>query len=109
VVARVIDTGEGIAGEHLPHLGERFYRVDAARTRKQGGTGLGLAICQSIVEAHKGSLTIESEVGKGTTVTVRLPAAAAVAADASAARQADPPDISSAAPRASEAQKSPTS
>jgi two-component system, OmpR family, sensor kinase len=74
LVARVRDTGEGIPPEHLPHVCERFYRVDAARTRRQGGTGLGLAICQSIVEAHHGSLALESVVGEGTTVTVRLPA-----------------------------------
>jgi heavy metal sensor kinase len=73
VVVRVQDTGEGIPPEHLPHVRERFYRVDAARTRRQGGTGLGLSICQSIVEAHHGSLVIESDVGKSTTITVRLP------------------------------------
>ena len=73
VVVRIEDTGEGIPAEHLPHVCERFYRVDASRTRGHGGTGLGLAICQSIVEAHHGSLSIESIVGKGTTVTVRLP------------------------------------
>jgi heavy metal sensor kinase len=73
VVVRVRDTGEGISPEHLPHVCERFYRADAARTRRQGGTGLGLAICQSIVKAHHGSLTLASVVGEGTTVTVRLP------------------------------------
>ena len=71
-VIAVADTGSGIAAEHLPHLCERFYRVDAARTRADGGTGLGLAICRSIVEAHGGILTLQSEVGKGTTVTVLL-------------------------------------
>jgi two-component system OmpR family sensor kinase len=81
VVVRVEDTGEGIAPEHLPHVCERFYRVDAARTRRHGGTGLGLAICQSIVEAHHGSLTLESIVGEGTTVTVRLPGPASVTWD----------------------------
>jgi two-component system OmpR family sensor kinase len=81
VVVRVEDTGEGIAPEHLPHVCERFYRVDAARTRRHGGTGLGLAICQSIVEAHHGSLTLESVVGEGTTVTVRLPGPASVTWD----------------------------
>ena len=68
----VADTGEGIAPEHLPHLGERFYRVDAARTTETGGTGLGLAICRSIVEAHSGRMTIESSLGHGTTVRIRL-------------------------------------
>jgi len=75
VVIRVRDTGIGIAAEHLPHLCERFYRVDAARSRPDGGTGLGLAICKSIVEAHRGTLRIESAVGKGTTVSVTLPRA----------------------------------
>lgn len=71
----VRDTGAGIAPEHLPHLGERFYRVDASRARPDGGTGLGLSICKSIVDAHHGTLRIESVVGAGTTVTVSLPRA----------------------------------
>ena len=74
-VFSVEDTGEGIPAEHLPHVRERFYRVDAGRDRTRGGTGLGLAICQSIVAAHAGRLEIESEVGRGTRVTVRLPGA----------------------------------
>lgn len=69
----VKDTGEGIPAEHLPHLGERFYRVDASRARIHGGSGLGLAICRSIVEAHHGTLTFHSEVNLGTTVQVTLP------------------------------------
>ncbi|MCE5324300.1 HAMP domain-containing protein [bacterium] len=68
----VADTGCGIAPEHLSHLGERFYRVDAARTKKSGGAGLGLAICRSIVEAHNGSMAIGSSPGQGTRVTVTL-------------------------------------
>lgn len=68
----VTDTGEGIAEEHLPHLGERFYRVDPARNRNSGGTGLGLAICRSIVEEHDGTITIESKPGSGTKVKVLL-------------------------------------
>ncbi|MFN3649410.1 MAG: sensor histidine kinase [Armatimonadota bacterium] len=73
VVVAVTDTGEGIAPEHLPHLGERFYRVDAARSASTGGNGLGLAICRSITEAHGGRMSFESRVGEGTTVRIRLP------------------------------------
>jgi signal transduction histidine kinase len=75
VVLTVSDTGEGIPPEHLPHVCERFYRVDAARARADGGTGLGLAICETIVNAHGGTMTVESEGGVGTTVSVRLPQA----------------------------------
>jgi signal transduction histidine kinase len=73
----VIDTGSGIPPEHLPHLGERFYRVDTHRARAYGGSGLGVAICHEIASAHGGTLSIASAVGTGTTVTVRLPIAAA--------------------------------
>jgi two-component system phosphate regulon sensor histidine kinase PhoR len=69
----VQDRGEGIAPEHLPHLTRRFYRTDPGRSRASGGTGLGLAIVKHIVERHRGRLDIESTVGVGTTVTVRLP------------------------------------
>ena len=71
----VADTGEGIAPEHLPHLFERFYRVESSRSRGKGGTGLGLAICREIVRAHGGSITVESAVGQGAAVTLRLPLA----------------------------------
>ena len=71
----VADRGEGIAPEHLQRLTERFYRVDTSRSRSLGGTGLGLSIVKHIVERHRGRLTIESEVGKGTTVHVLLPVA----------------------------------
>ena len=69
----VADQGEGIAPEHLPRLTERFYRVDAHRSREQGGTGLGLAIVKHIVNRHRGRLKIESEKGKGSRFTVILP------------------------------------
>jgi two-component system phosphate regulon sensor histidine kinase PhoR len=74
VTVTVADTGEGIAPVHLPHLnaGERFYRVDAARSAGTGGAGLGLAICRSITEAHGGRMTIESKLGEGTAVRVEL-------------------------------------
>jgi heavy metal sensor kinase len=72
VTVTVTDTGEGIAPEHLPRLGERFYRVDAARSAATGGAGLGLAICRSITEAHGGRMTIESQLGEGATVRIRL-------------------------------------
>ncbi|WP_375396240.1 ATP-binding protein [uncultured Sphingomonas sp.] len=71
----VADEGDGIASEHIPRLTERFYRVDAGRSRSLGGTGLGLAIVKHIVERHRGRLDIASEVGKGTIVTIVLPPA----------------------------------
>ena len=70
---RVEDRGPGIGADHLPRLTERFYRIDAARSRKSGGTGLGLAIVKHIVERHRGRLDIRSKTGLGTTVTVELP------------------------------------
>jgi two-component system phosphate regulon sensor histidine kinase PhoR len=69
----VKDEGEGIDDEHLPRITERFYRVDKARSRKVGGTGLGLAIAKHIIYRHRGDIVIESEPGKGSTFTVRLP------------------------------------
>ena len=71
----VIDQGEGIPAEHIPRLTERFYRVDAGRSRSVGGTGLGLAIVKHIVLRHRGRLEIQSTVGEGTTVQVYLPRA----------------------------------
>jgi two-component system phosphate regulon sensor histidine kinase PhoR len=70
----VSDTGCGIPEKDLPRLTERFYRVDKARSRELGGTGLGLAIVKHIVQAHHGRLKIESQIQKGTTVRVLLPA-----------------------------------
>jgi len=69
----VQDHGEGIAKEHLPRLTERFYRVDTARTRKVGGTGLGLSIVKHVLNRHRGMLTIDSEMGEGSTFSVFLP------------------------------------
>lgn len=74
-VLTVRDHGDGIAPEHIPHLTRRFYRTDPGRSRAAGGTGLGLAIVKHIVERHRGRLDIDSVLGEGTTVTVRLPLA----------------------------------
>ncbi|WP_294040607.1 ATP-binding protein [Sphingomonas sp.] len=74
------DEGEGIAPEHIPRLTERFYRVDSGRSRAVGGTGLGLAIVKHVVERHRGRLDIASQIGRGTVVTILLPAAASGAA-----------------------------
>jgi len=70
---KVTDTGMGIPEKDLPKLFDRFYRVDKARSRKQGGTGLGLAIAKEITEAHGGSIHIDSIYNKGTAVTIKLP------------------------------------
>jgi heavy metal sensor kinase len=69
----VTDTGIGIPAEHLPHIFERFYRVDRGRSRQVGGTGLGLAIVRQVAEAHGGRVRVRSTVGQGTTFTVVLP------------------------------------
>ena len=71
----IADRGEGIAREHVARVTERFYRVDTSRSRSLGGTGLGLSIVKHIVERHRGRLSIDSELGKGTTVHVLLPVA----------------------------------
>lgn len=75
----VADEGIGIPPEHLPHIFERFYRVEKSRSRNDGGSGLGLAICRTIVEAHHGKIAAKSVFGKGTTFEVRLPRLAAPA------------------------------
>jgi two-component system heavy metal sensor histidine kinase CusS len=69
----VSDTGEGIPPEALPKVFDRFYRVDTSRSQASGGTGLGLAIVQSIMLLHGGSVGIDSQVGQGTRVTLRMP------------------------------------
>jgi len=70
----VVDTGPGIASEHIPRLTERFYRVDRSRSRESGGTGLGLAITKHVMQRHGGELKIESEWGKGSRFTLTFPA-----------------------------------
>ena len=72
----VSDTGVGIPSEELPRIFERFYRVDKARSRQVGGTGLGLSIVKHVIERMDGSIRVESQLGKGTTFTILLPAAA---------------------------------
>jgi two-component system phosphate regulon sensor histidine kinase PhoR len=73
----VADTGPGIPAEHLPRLFERFYRVDAGRSRELGGTGLGLSIVKHMVETMRGKVSVSSEVGRGSIFTVSLPGVAA--------------------------------
>jgi heavy metal sensor kinase len=74
VAVAVEDTGHGIEQEHLPHLFERFYRTDWARAKDAGGTGLGLPIVKEIAEAHSGTISVTSQVYKGSVFTLRLPA-----------------------------------
>ena len=73
-LVQVSDSGRGIPAEALPHIFDRFYRADRARSRELGGSGLGLAVARWIVDSHHGTIGIESAPGRGTTVTVELPA-----------------------------------
>ncbi len=75
LVIEVEDSGAGIPAEHLPHIFERFYVVDKSRSKKLGGTGLGLSIVKHIVLAHRGTISVKSSVGGGTTFTIILPVA----------------------------------
>jgi two-component system sensor histidine kinase BaeS len=74
VYLTVVDTGEGINADDLPHIFERFFRGEKSRNRGMGGAGLGLAIARGIVRAHGGSITAESQPGEGTTFRIILPA-----------------------------------
>ncbi|KPL91904.1 sensor histidine kinase [Herpetosiphon geysericola] len=73
IILRIQDTGEGIAAHDLAHIFERFYRADASRNRDTGGRGLGLAIVKQIIEAHAGTITVESTLGKGSNFHIILP------------------------------------
>ena len=75
VLFTVEDTGQGIASADLPHVFERFWRADRARSRDQGGSGLGLAIAKQLIEAHGGQIGVESRMGAGSQFWFRLPIA----------------------------------
>ena len=72
-VVAISDSGIGIPEEHIPHIFERFYRVDKARSQAEGGAGLGLSICQHIAQSHGGRIKVESKLREGSTFSVFLP------------------------------------
>jgi signal transduction histidine kinase len=76
IICKILDTGSGIADEHIPHIFNRFYRADAARNNSQGGSGLGLSIAQRIVSSHGGLIEVASRQNAGTVFTVKLPSCA---------------------------------
>jgi two-component system phosphate regulon sensor histidine kinase PhoR len=73
ITISVSDTGIGIPSEEAPRIFERFYRVDKARSRQRGGTGLGLSIVKDIIDAHSGTIAVETELGAGSTFIITLP------------------------------------
>ncbi|MNP06318.1 Alkaline phosphatase synthesis sensor protein PhoR [compost metagenome] len=73
ITVSLSDTGTGIESDELPHIFERFYRGDKSRNRKTGGAGIGLAIVKAIVEAHGGSIDVESKINQGTRFTLHFP------------------------------------
>lgn len=90
IVLQVHDTGIGMTPDQLRRLGEVFYQVDASNTRKKGGTGLGMAISKTFVNLMSGTFEVKSELGKGSTFTVRLPAVVELRAETPTPRQAEP-------------------
>jgi two-component system sensor histidine kinase BaeS len=77
VTISVADTGTGVSSDDLPHIFERFWRADKVRSRDTGGTGLGLPIARQIAEQHGADIAVQSEAGRGSLFTVRLPLASA--------------------------------